>query len=83
MHWCACARTRSLVGQSILFETKVRAPRVLGVHVAVAHDRHDDTEPMANGARASYVDVQFLEQTVDVLFKCRHTFMFTKLSDGD
>jgi hypothetical protein len=38
-------------GQSIQFETKVRAPRVLGVHVAVAHDRHDDTEPMANGAR--------------------------------
>ncbi len=64
--------------QSIQSETKVRAPRVLGVLVAVAHDRHDDTEPMANGARASYVDVQFLEQTVDVLSKCRRTLLFTR-----
>ncbi len=38
--------------QSIQFETKVRAPRVLGVHIAVAHDRHDDIEPMANSARS-------------------------------
>jgi hypothetical protein len=26
---------------------------------------------------AAYVDVQFFEQAVDVLFKCRHTLMFT------